>query len=178
MRFFSLDFVFHTGEHAEFSFDGHVVLVSVFNNLLGEGDVVFVRKSGTVDHHGRETVVDAVLAEFERVTVVEVEHDLRIGAAEFLGVFNSTLGHVAEDGAVGVVAGTLRDLHDHRRLLLDSSLHDGLHLFHGVEVESRDSVATLNSLCKHFPGVHQAEFLVRNCHLIYLLIVWRPGSPV
>ncbi len=176
--FFSLDFVFHTGEHAEFSFDGHVVLVSVFNNLLGEGDVVFVRKSGTVDHHGRETVVDAVLAEFERVTVVEVEHDLRIGAAEFLGVFNSTLGHVAEDGAVGVVAGTLRDLHDHRRLLLHSSLHDGLHLFHGVEVESRDSVATLNSLCKHFPGVHQAEFLVRNCHLFYLLILWRLASPV
>ena len=141
MGFFSLDFIFHTGEHAEFSFDGHVVLVSVFNNLLGEGDVVFVRKSGTVDHHGRETVVDAVLAEFERVTVVEVEHDLRIGAAEFLGVFNSTL-------------------------------------FHGVEVESRDSVATLNSLCKHFPGVHQAEFLVRNCHLFYLLILWRLASPV
>ena len=154
------------------------MLVSVFNNLLGEGDVVFVRKSGTVDHHGRETVVDAVLAEFERVTVVEVEHDLRICAAEFLGVFNSTLSHVAEDGAVSVVTSTLRDLHDHRRLGFNGSLHDSLHLFHGVEVESRDSIATLNSLCKHFPGVHQAEFLVRNCHLIYLLSDWRPRPPV
>ncbi len=170
--------VLNACEHAEFSLDGHVVFVRIVDDLAGQGHVLVVRESGTVDHHGRETVVDAVLAEFERVTVVEVEHDLRIGAAEFLGVFNSTLGHVAKDGAVGVVAGTLRDLHDHRRLLLHSSLHDGLHLFHGVEVESRDGVATLNSLCKHFPGVHQAEFLVRNCHLIYLLSDWRPGPPV
>ncbi len=81
-------------------------------------------------------------------------------------------------GAVSVVTGTLRDQHDHRRLLLHSTLHDSLHLFHGLKVESRDSVATLNSLCKHFPGVHQAEFLVRNCHLIYLLILWRLAPPV
>ena len=35
-----LDFVFDAGEDAEFAFDRHVELVRVFDDLLGQGDVV------------------------------------------------------------------------------------------------------------------------------------------
>ena len=96
--------------------------------------------------------------------MVEVKSNLRIGATEFLGVLNSTLSHIAEDGAVGVCTSALAHLHDDRRLCLYSSLHDSLHLLHGVEVKGGDGVATSNSLLEHFTGVHKTQFFV-TCHV-------------
>jgi len=36
-----------------------------------------------------------------------VENDLRIGAAQLLGISYSTLCHVAQNGSVSIVTGTL-----------------------------------------------------------------------
>ena len=36
------NFVFNAGQNTEFAFYSNIVLVSIFNNLLGEGDVFFV----------------------------------------------------------------------------------------------------------------------------------------
>ena len=152
--------VLHTCQHTELCLYGNVMGMGILYHLLGEGDVLLVGKVRTVNHDRRETVVDAVLAQLEAVTVVEVQHDLGILAAQFLGILHSTLGQVAQDGTVGIVAGTLRYLHDDGRLALYGCHYDGLHLLHGVEVEGRNSIATSHCLGKHFTGVHQTQFFV------------------
>ena len=148
--------ILNAGENAQLTFDGNVVLVGVVNNLLGEGHVLLVGEVAAVDHHRRETVVDAALAKLEAVTVVEVQNDLGILPAEFLGVGHSTLGHIAEQGRVSVVASALGHLENNGRLLLCGGLDDGLELLHVVEVESGDCITALDGLGKHLTGVDQA----------------------
>ena len=160
------DFVFDAGEDAEFGFDRHIVRVGVFHHFLGESDVFFVGKRRAVDHHAGEAGVDAALAGFESVAVVEVEDDFGLFAAEFLGVFHRALGHVAEDRGVGVFARALGDLHYDGAFRLHRGLHDGLHLFHRVEVESRNGVAALDSLREHLARIDETEILV-TYHLRY-----------
>ena len=112
MRNLSGNLVLYTSQYAQLSLNGNVELVSILYHLLCQGDVLLVGKRRAVDHHAGETVVDAVLAELEAVTVVEVQHDLGMLAAQFLGILNSALSHVAQDGTVGIVACALRHLHD------------------------------------------------------------------
>jgi hypothetical protein len=159
--FLSGNLIFHTGENAEFGLYGHIILVSVINHLLGEGDVLLVREGGGVDHHGAEAHVNAALAQLEAVAVVQVEDNLRILPTQFLGVFYGTLCHIAEEGLVGVVTGTLGNLEDHRALGLCAGLDDGLKLLHVVEVESGDGVTAGNGLLEHLTGVHKTNFFVR-----------------
>ena len=143
---------------SEFAFDGHIVLVGVFHDLLGQGDVVVGRLGGAVDHDGGETELDAALAEFEGIAVVEVEGDRdHLAAADFTGVFDSALREVAEQGLVGVVARALGDLQNHRGLLLGAGLDDGLKLLHVVEIERRDRIASLHRLGKHLSGVDKTQ---------------------
>ena len=152
--------VFDAGQHAQLALDRHVELVSIFNDLLRQGDVFVVGKRRTVDHYRREAHIDAALAGLERVSVVEVQHDLGLGPTQLLGILHGAFGHVAQQGLVGVVTRTLRYLEDHRRLGLGSSLDDGLELLHVVEVESGDGVAALDGLGEHLAGVHEAQLFV------------------
>ena len=99
--------------------------------------------------------------------MVEVKHDFGLLATELLSILYSTLSHVAEDGAVSVGTSTLGYLHDDGRLGLNSSLHDSLHLLHGVEVESGDGVTACNGLLEHLTGVHKTQFFVA-CHKTFL----------
>ena len=155
--------VLYASQHTQLGLNSHVVGMGILNHLLGEGDVVLVGQRGTINHHAGETVVDAVLAQLEAVTMVEVQYNLRIGATQLLGIFHSTLGHVAQDGTVGIVAGTLGHLHDDGRLGFYGSLHDSLHLLQSVEVESGDGIAALHCLGEHLTGVHKTQFFV-TCH--------------
>jgi hypothetical protein len=152
--------VLNTGEDSELGLNGNVVLMSIVGNLLGEGDILFVWKSGTIDHDGGETEINAALAELERITMVKMEDDLRMLPAKLLGIFYSTLRHVAEEGLVGIVTCALGHLEDDRALQLGGSLDDGLELLHVVEVECRNGIATLDGLCEHLTGVDKTEFLV------------------
>ena len=171
MALLGLDFVFDAGEDAELGLDRHVVLVRVVDDLLGELDVVLERKRAAVDHDGREAGVNAALASLVAVTVVEVENDLGLLAAEFLGVLNGAFGHVAENRGVRVLAGALGDLHDDGRLSLDRGLDDGLHLLHSVEVERGNGVTALDRLCEHFLGVDETKLLVAD-HFRFLLVIF------
>ena len=51
MRLLSGNLILDAGENAQLSFDGHVILVSVVDNLLCEGDVLLVREGGSIDHN-------------------------------------------------------------------------------------------------------------------------------
>ena len=57
--------VLDAGQHAQFAFDRHVVLVSILDDLFREGYVLIVGERRTVDHHRREAHVDAALAQLE-----------------------------------------------------------------------------------------------------------------
>ena len=152
--------IFDTCENAELGLYGNVILVCIVNNLLCEGDVLFVRKGGSINHDGAEAHIHAALAKLEAVAVVEMENDLGMLPAEFLGIFNSTFRHIAEKGLVGIVARTLGNLEDDRALGLCGGLDDGLELLHVVEVESGDGVTALDCLCEHLAGVHKAKIFV------------------
>ena len=160
------DLILNTGEDTKLSLDSHVVLVSIVNNLLCQSDILLVRKRGSVNHDRREAQVHAALAELVAVAVVQVKDDLRLLPAQFLGIFDGTLGHIAEQGLVRVVARTLGDLQDHRGLGLRGGLDNGLELLHVVEIECGDGVTTGDSLSEHLSGVHKAKIFVRNHNFV------------
>ena len=162
MGFRSGNLILDTGEHAEFSLDGHIELVRILDNLLGQGDVLLIRQGGGVDHDGREAHVHAALAELEAVAMVQVEADLGMLPTELLRIRDSTFRHVTEKGLVGILTGTAGNLEDHRGLGLGGRLDDGLELLHVVEIESGDGVTAGNGLLEHLTGVHKAQFFVRN----------------
>lgn len=153
------DFVLNAGENAELAFDRDVMGMGVFDNLLGEGDVVVIGVRGAVDHDGGEPVVNARLAEFESVAVVEVQDDRDI-AAELLGVFARALGHVAQERLVGVLARAAGHLQNHGRLLLDASLDNRLHLLHIIEVKRGDSIFAVDSFFEKLARIDQTEFFI------------------
>jgi len=159
-----LDIILDTSKDTELTLDGDVVLMSVLDNLLGESDVLLIGESRAVDHDVAEAIADAINAELIAVTMIKVESDgdtLVLGV-DLLGVLNSTLSHVTEEGLVGISTSTLGHLEDDRALALDASSDDSLHLLHVVEVESRDSEALLHSMSEHLLSVHKTEFLVRD----------------
>ena len=127
----------------------------------------------TVDHHRRETHVNARLAEFERIAVVEVQHDLRMSATQFLGIFHRTLSHITKQGLIGILTGTARHLQDHRRFRFDGSLNNGLHLLHVIEVECSDGVFALDGLFKHLSRVHKTQIFViyHSCYYVITLMI-------
>ena len=166
-------FVFYAGQYAEFAFDGDIVLVGVFYYAAGHGHIFVVGQGAAVDHHAGESHVDAGLADVEVGTVVEVEHDLGVLAAELFGIGYSALGHEAEEGLVGIVACAFGYLEDHGALGLYCSHDDGLELLHIVEVECWDGIATADSLGKHVAGVDKAEFLIiyHDINIYYSIIL-------
>ena len=152
--------VLYTCQYTELTLYGYIVLVSVLNHLLSQRYVLVVGEVATVDHNRRETHIDAILAELERVTVVEVQNDRNV-LTQLLSVLNSTLSHIAEQSLVSVLTRTRRNLQDYGRAALNASRDDSLHLLHIVKVESGDSIATLDSLSEHLTGVHQTKIFVR-----------------
>ena len=153
--------VLDAGQHAQLAFDRYVVLVGIFHDALRQGDVLVVGERRTVDHHRREAHVHAALAQFERIAVVEVQHDLGFGPAQLLGVLYGSFGHVAQQRLVGVVARAFRHLEDDGRFGLGRGHDDSLELLHVVEVECRNGVTSFDGLGEHVARVHKTEIFVR-----------------
>jgi len=167
-----LDIILDTGKDTELTLDGDVVLVSVLDDLLGESDVLLIRKSRTVDHDVAEAVANAVNAELVAVTVVEVESDGDTLAIrrDLLGVLDGTLSHVTKKSLVSIGTSTPGHLKDDRALALHAGSDDGLHLLHVVEVEGGDSEALLHCMSEHLLSVNKTKLLIRNhCDILSLL---------
>jgi hypothetical protein len=160
-----LDIILDTSKDTELTLDGNVVLMSVFDDLLGESDVLLIRKSRAIDHDIAETAGNAINTELITVTMVKVKSNRNtlVFRIDFLGIFNSTLSHVTQKSLVSISTSTTRNLKDNRALCLNTSSDDSLHLLHVVEVESRDSKALLHSMSEHLLGVNKTKILIRNC---------------
>jgi len=160
----SLNIILDTSEDTEFTLNSNIVLVSVLDDLLGESDVLLIRKSRTIDHDIAEATGNAVNAELVAVTMIKVKSDgdtLTI-LRDLLGEFNSTLSHVTKKGLIGIITSTTRNLKDNRALCLNTSSDDSLHLLHIVEVESRNCETILHSTSEHLLGINKTKFLIRN----------------
>lgn len=154
-----LNLVLNASEHAKLTLNGDIILVRIVNDLLGEGDILIIRERRAIDHDRREAHVYTILAELKAVAMVEVKNDLRMIAAKLLSIGNSALSEVAEEGCIGIVARTLRNLKDNGRLELRRSCNDSLKLLKIVEVESRNSPTTVDSPLEHLTGVHETKIL-------------------
>ncbi|MPN50797.1 hypothetical protein SDC9_198436 [bioreactor metagenome] len=116
----------------------------ILYDLTGELDVLFITVVRTVDHDGGESAVDAALAEFERIAMVEMDADgqVRFDAGGF--------DQLHEVGVVGVLARAGADLQDQRGVEFLGRLGDALDDLHVVDVERADSVAAGIRVRKHF----------------------------
>ena len=134
---------------AQFGFDHTIVFVRVFHDFFGDFDVFLEGFVAGVNHHAGETFVDAFLAQFEGIAVVQVDRNGDGGQAD--GGLNEFL----EINRVGVLARALGNLEHHRRLFLFARLDDGLKQFHVVDVERAQRVFAFQRLGKKFPGMCQ-----------------------
>ena len=148
----------------------------ILHDFFRQGDILFIRQRRTVDHDRRKAHVDAALAQFERVAVIEVQADRNAFAAvELLGILYGSLSHVAQQRLVGIFAGSGRYLQNDGRIHLDTCRDDGLQLLHVVEVECRNGIAAFDGLGEHLSRVHQSEFFVRYHNLkVYELLMYVP----
>ena len=147
---FDRNFVFYTGQRAELSFDHNAVIMSILNNLAGQGDVFFIGPGGGVDHNGGETAVNAALAELEAVAMVQMQRDRDIGVFD-----HGSLNQLDQIGVVGIGAGTLGNLQDNGSFQFACSFGDTLDDLHVVDVESADSITAVIGLLKHFSGCYE-----------------------
>ena len=67
--------VFNTCQNTQFTLYGYPVLVGILNYLFGQLNVFLVRMVRTINHYGRETIVDTLFTNFKSVAMVEVQND-------------------------------------------------------------------------------------------------------
>ena len=136
--------VLDTGQLAQLAFHNDTAGVSIFHNLLGDGDVLFKAVLAAVDHDGRKTTVDAGLTDLKTLAVIQMQGDGQVGVGD--GSFHQ-LGQV---DVLGILAGTGRHLQNDGRLLQLGSFGDTLDDFHIIDVESTDGVTAGIGFLEHF----------------------------
>ena len=94
------------GKAAQLGFHPYAVVVGVFHDPLGHGDVLFKGMVRTVDHHGGEAAVHAGLAQLEAVAVVQVQADRQAGLSD------GGLYQLDQIGMVSIGPSALGDLED------------------------------------------------------------------
>lgn len=140
----NLYIIFDAGEFAELSFDDDIMLMSISDDFLRAFDVLFEVIVRTIEHDGRETIIDAGFAGLEIRTMIEVQGDRNIVDLE------GCLYEVTEIRALGILACASGSLEDNRGVQLCSCFRDTLYNLHVVDVESTDGETALISFLEHF----------------------------
>ena len=145
--------VFDAAEHADLAFDRHAALVRVLDHLAGDFDVLFkgrgrlaVFLQRAVHHDRGEAQLDGALAGLKAVAVILVHGDRDLGIQLGRGQHQ-----VEEVEVFGKLARAAAGLDDDRRLGFLGRHHDGLDLFHVVDVECADAVSALGGLVEKLP---------------------------
>ena len=141
---FNRYFVLNTGQGSQFCFNHNTMVMRIFHNLAGQGDIFFIRLGGSVDHNGSETAVNAALAEFKAVAVIEVQGDRNLRIQ-----FNRSLNQLDQIDVVCIGTCALGNLQNNGSLQFARSVCNSLNDFHVVDVESADSIAAGVGLFKH-----------------------------
>ena len=146
--------VFNAAQNADFAFDRDAALVRVIDNLAGDFDILFKGGRGlavglqrAVHHDAGKAQLDGALAGLVAVAVIQVHGDRNLGI-EFVGGQDQVIEVVVLREGAGAAAG----LDDDRRLGFLRGLHDGLNLFHVVDVERADAVTAFGGLVEKLPS--------------------------
>src|SRR6185437_2815125 len=67
---------------AEFAFDNAIMFMSVIDDFFAKFCVFFEGIMAAIDHHAGKAFVDAFLAEFERIAMVQMDRDGDVGEAD------------------------------------------------------------------------------------------------
>ena len=118
----------------ELGFDGSIIFMRVFNYFAGDFRIFFKRLMAGIDHDAGETFIDALLAEFEGIAMVQMDGDGDVRQAD--GGFDELL----EIDGVRVLTRTLGYLKNQRSFFLFASLNDSLDELHVVDVEGAEGV--------------------------------------
>ena len=121
--------------------------LAAMHRLGGHVHVLLVGVMAAVDHHAGEAFVDAFLAKFESIAVVQVDRDGNGGEAD--GGLNEFL----EIDRVGVSPCALGNLENQRGFLLFAGFDDGLDEFHVVYVEGPDRIFSSQGFGKQLLGM-------------------------
>ena len=145
--------VFNAAEDADFAFDRDAALVGVVDHLAGDFNVLFKCGGGLAVfleravHHDRGVAqLDGALAGLKAVAVILVHGDGNLRVELGRG-----LDELEEVEILGKLARAAAGLHDDRRLGFLGRHHDGLNLFHIVDVECADAVTALGGLVEELP---------------------------
>jgi hypothetical protein len=96
------------------------MFVGVIDDFFAEFDVLFKGEVTAVDHDAGEPLVDAFLAEVERIAVVEVNGDGDVGEAD------AGVDEFFEIDRVGILPGSFGDLEHDGGFFLFAGFDDGL----------------------------------------------------
>src|SRR5262252_249791 len=127
---------------AEFAFNNAIVLVSVLDDAFADFEILLEGLMTGINHHAGEALIDTILAQFERITVVKVYSNGNSQDAD--GCFNELL----EIDWVRIPAGTFGNLKHHWRFFFFTSLHNGLQELHIVDVERPKGVLAFQGFRK------------------------------
>jgi len=135
---------FDAAQPAQFGFYDNAVGVSILNYFFGNLDVFFKGKMGRVNHHRRKSVVHALFAQFEGVSVVQVHANRDIWIFRDSDIDNGfQIAHFC------VFTSAAGNLQNQRGLFFCDSGHNTLGDFHIVNIERPNSVAVFVGHLKH-----------------------------
>ena len=66
-------------QHSKFPLHHTVVFVGVFDDLLADGDIFLACQVAAINHDTRKAFVDAFLAKFKRIPVIQMNRNRNIG---------------------------------------------------------------------------------------------------
>jgi hypothetical protein len=155
---------FQGTQAAQFAFNRNAAGMRQFDHVAGGVDVVFIGRRGlavgaqrTVHHHRAEAGLDGTEADAGRcaVVLVHTHRDVRV-------LLDRGQDQVAQEGLAGIGTGTGGTLQDHRAVGLVGGLHDGLDLFHVVDVESGQAVAIFGGVVEQLTQGNQSHLVSPN----------------
>jgi len=138
-----------THQHSQFALDDAVVFLPVFNNSFAQSCVFLKREVAAVNHDAGEALVDAFLAQIERITMIQMYRYGDVGKAD--GGFDELL----KINRVGILPCSFGNLQHDRGLFLLAGFDNRLQQLHVVHVEGADSIFAFECLGEEFSGVCQ-----------------------
>ena len=123
------------------------MLVSVLGDLAAEVDVFLERLMAGIDHDAGETLIDALLAQFEGIAMIQVDGDGDIGKAD------GGLDQLFQINRVGIAAGAFGNLEHYRGFFLFARFNNGLKQFHIVHIKRAERVFAFEGLGKQISGM-------------------------
>ena len=124
----------------QLAFDDTIVLMGIIDDLPADLDVFIERLVAGIDHHAGKAFIDALLAQVERIAMIQMNGNGNIGQAD------RRLDQFFQINGVGILAGAFGNLEHHRRFFLFASLHNRLEQFHVVHVKCAQRIFALQRL--------------------------------